>query len=625
MKMKNKSYILYIIFALMPILVSMCANPGTPTGGPKDNKPPLVINSKPLPFSTGFNDKVVTIVFNENIQIKDADQKFVMSPPVFPAPKVDAHGNQLRVRMDEKVELMPNTTYTLDFADCVLDLNEGNPLENFSFTFSTGESQDSMMISGNLYNAESLEPIKGVYVLLHSCLEDSALTKVPPIRISKTDETGRFILRNVPAETDYMIYALDDQNRNFLYDQKGLERIAWFSEKVRPSWEIRQINDSVRIDSLSLSADTANWVFEHITRDTLVYTPDSLKLFAFMEKAYDQYISSENRKEPHRIDVLFNCQMKSKPSVAFIGHDNSDSLAVCEYSTNNDSLTVWMTDSTIYNRDSVGLAISYQALDTLKQLTTKVDTIDFWYFKKVDPKEGKRKNKNEKNKETKKPSLNISVPQSFGAFGNVTITSPTPFKHINWDGISLSHKKDTVFEPMQYTVIEDTINLKTVRIKAKWQPGEQYVLSVDSAAISDIYGLTCLKKDYNVSTPTLDKYGTLYIEVDSVPENALLQLVDDKGTSVFRQNYVPKNGKLAFRYLKPKEYMIRILIDKNMNGKFDNGDFDSRQQPEEFIYYMEKVSVRANWEIKVDFSVGNYTIAKYVNKYKIKKNNSRKR
>lgn len=609
----------------MPILATMCANPGTPTGGPKDTRPPLVINSKPLPFSTGFNDKVVTILFNENIQIKDADQKFVMSPPVFPAPKVDAHGNQLRVRMDEKVELMPNTTYTLDFADCVLDLNEGNPLENFSFTFSTGESQDSMMISGNLYNAETLEPIKGVYVLLHSCLEDTALTKVPPIRISKTDETGRFILRNVPAETDYMVYALDDQNRNFLYDQKGLERIAWYPEKVRPSWEIRQINDSVRIDSLSQSVDTAEWVFEHITRDTLVYTPDSLKLFAFMEKAYDQYISSENRKEPHRIDVLFNCQMKSKPSVAFIGHDNSDSLAVCEYSTNNDSLTVWMTDSTIYNRDSVGLAISYLALDTLKQLTTKVDTIDFWYFKKVDPKEEKRKNKNDKNKETKKPSLNISVPQSFGAFGNVTITSPTPFKHINWDGISLSHKKDTIFEPMQYTVIEDTVNLKTVRIKAKWQPGEQYVLAVDSAAISDIYDLACLKKEYNVSTPALDKYGTLYIEVDSVPENALLQLVDEKGTSVFRQNYVPKNGKLAFRYLKPKEYMIRILIDRNMNGKFDNGDFDSHQQPEEFIYYMEKVSVRANWEIKVDFSVSNYTIDKYVKKYKIKKNNSRKR
>lgn len=625
MKMKNKSNILYIIFTLLPIMVTMCANPGTPTGGPKDIKPPLVINSNPLPFSTGFNDKVVTIFFDENIQIKDADQKFVMSPPVFPAPKVEAHGNQLRVKLDDKVELMPNTTYTLDFADCVSDLNEDNPLENFAFTFSTGESQDSMMISGNLYNAETLEPIKGVYVLLHSCLEDTALTKVPPIRISKTDEVGRFMLRNVPAETEYMVYALDDQNRNFLYDQKGLERIAWFSERVIPSWEIRQITDSVRIDSLSVSADTADWVFEHITRDTLVYTPDSLKLFAFTEKEYDQYITSEKRKEPNRIDVLFNCQMKSKPSVAFLGHEDSESLAVCEYSLNNDSLTVWMTDTTIYNRDSVGLAISYQVLDTLKQLVTKVDTIDFWYLKKTDIKEDNRRHKNDKPKETKKTSLNISIPQSFGAFGNVTITSPTPFKNINWDGISLSHKKDTVFEPMQYTVIKDTVNLKTVRIKAKWQAGEQYKLSVDSAAITDIYDLTCNKKDYNVSTPALDKYGTLYIEVDSVPENALLQLVDEKGSSVFRQNYIPKNGKLAFRYLKAREYMIRILIDRNMNGKFDNGNFDSRQQPEEFIYYMEKVAVRANWEIKVDFCVSNYTIDKYVNKYKIKKKNSRKR
>lgn len=625
MKMKNKSYILYIIFALLPFLASMCANPGTPTGGPRDKKPPLVVNSNPLPFSTGFNGKIVTIQFDENIQIKDADQKFVMSPPVFPAPKVDAHGTQLRVRMDEKVELMPNTTYTLDFADCVLDLNENNPLENFAFTFSTGESQDSMMISGNLYNAETLDPIKGVYVLLHSCLEDTALTKVSPIRISKTDETGRFMLRNVPADADYMIYALDDQNRNFLYDQKGMEKVAWHPEKVHPSWEIRQINDSVRIDSLSLSPDTSTWVFEHFTRDTLVYTPDSIKLFAFVEKPYDQYINTDNRKERNRIDITFNCQMKTKPSIAFVGHDNSNALAVCEYSLHNDSLTVWMTDTTIYDRDSVVMAISYPVLDSLNQLVTKVDTMDFWHFnKKADSKEDKRRHKNDKPKETKKPSLNLSVPQSFGAFGNVTISSSTPFKHINWDAISLSHKKDTIFEPMQYTVIKDTVDLKTVRLKAKWQPGEQYKLSVDSAAVIDIYGLACDKKDYNVSTPALDKYGTLYIEVDSIPANSLLQLVDTKGTSVFRQNYIPKSGKLAFRYLKPKDYMIRILIDRNMNGEFDNGDFESRQLPEEFIYYMEKVSVRANWEIKVDFNVSNYTIDKFVNKYRIKKKNSRK-
>ena len=32
-------------------------------------------------------------------------------------------------------ELQPNTTYTIDFTDAIVDNNEGNPLENFSISF----------------------------------------------------------------------------------------------------------------------------------------------------------------------------------------------------------------------------------------------------------------------------------------------------------------------------------------------------------------------------------------------------------------------------------------------------------------------------------------------------------
>lgn len=624
----KKVYLLYILCALLPILASMCANPGTPKGGPKDKRPPLVVNSKPLPFSTGFEGKNVQIFFDENIQVKDADQKFVMSPPVFPAPKVDAHGKILSVRLDDKVELMPNTTYTLDFSDCVSDLNEGNKIENFAFTFSTGESQDSMMISGNLYDAQTLDPLKGVYVVLHSNLEDSALHTISPIRISKTDEMGRFVIRNVPAESEYMVYALDDQNRNFLYDQKGLEKVARCAVPVVPSWEIRQIADSIPIDSLCFSRDTSEWVFEHIMRDTLVYTPDSLKLFAYSEKAYDQYIEKDSRSERNRIDLVFHNRMETKPQIAFVGHEDSDKKAVLEHSLYNDSLAVWMTDTLIYDKDSVVMAISYPVLDTLGQMVMKVDTMEFWHFnKKADPKEEKRKSKKDKGKTAtveKKPVLDLQIPQSMGAFGMLTIKSKTPYKDINWEGITLYHKRDTIFDPMEYTVHKDTIDLKIVRLKAKWQPGEAYKLSVDSASVVDIYEVANDKKEYNVTTPAMDKYGTLYIETDSVFDNALLQLVNSKG-DVMRQNYVPKNGKVAFRYLKPSEYMIRILKDENKNGKFDNGSFDEKIQPEEFIYYMEKVQVRANWDIKVDFSLKNFSVDKFVQKFKAKKKGNGKR
>jgi hypothetical protein len=124
----------------------------------------------------------------------------------------------------------------------------------------------------------------------------------------------------------------------------------------------------------------------------------------------------------------------------------------------------------------------------------------------------------------------------------------------------------------------------------------------------------------------LDKYGTLYINVDSVPSDALLQLVKTgKSEEVMRQNYLPANGKVAFRYLKPGEYMIRLLIDTNRNGKWDTGKYDEKRQPESLIYYMEKVSVRANWDIKVDFETKRYTPMDYAKKFKLKQTSRRRK
>lgn len=95
-----------------------------------------MLSSTPAPGATDFQGKVVTIIFDENVQLKDADQKFVMSPPTAKRPRVEAHAKQVRVQFDEEEELLPATTYTLDFADCLSDLNEGNVYENFTFSFS---------------------------------------------------------------------------------------------------------------------------------------------------------------------------------------------------------------------------------------------------------------------------------------------------------------------------------------------------------------------------------------------------------------------------------------------------------------------------------------------------------
>lgn len=617
------------LFALLFLLIIIgCANPGTPSGGPKDKLPPVLVKSAPEPNSTGFNGNMVTLTFNENIQLKDQDTKFVMSPPLSVQPKLDAHANMLRVRFDSDTILMPGTTYTLDFADCLSDLNEGNVYQNFTFTFSTGESQDSMMISGNLYDAQTITPVSGVYVLLQQNLADSAFKTVPPIRIAKTDSEGRFAIKNVPADRDYRIYALNDQNRNFLYDQPG-EQIAWLSGHVRPSWEMRQINDSVRIDSLSLSADTADWVYQHVVRDTLVYTPDSLHLFAFMEDYYDQYITSDERKKRNVISLVFNKPMKQKPKFSFPGNDDNIKHAITEYSLGNDTVTLWLTDSLIYKGDSVIVATTYSVLDSMKQMTLKTDTLDLWFFekataKKEESRSSRRRKKEQTEKKAVAPTLKLKIANGVSVFSTLPIESETPFGEFDWNAVKISHKVDTIFEPIKFTTISDTINLRHKAIKADWIAGDEYRIEIDSAAIRDIYGLQSNKVDSKFSVTKLDKYGTLYIVVTNTPNNALLQLVNANGDNVLRQNKVPANGKVAFKYLTPGDYMIRIISDDNQNGKWDIGNYDTQLQPEAITYYMEKVTVRANWDIKVDFDAALYNADKFAHKFRLKSSGRKK-
>ncbi len=601
-----------------------CANTGTPSGGPKDIKPPVVVSSIPAEGATDFNGKTISITFDENIQLTDADSKFVMSPPTSKKPKVSSHAKTVTVTFED--DLLPATTYTLDFADCLSDLNEGNVYEGFTLSFSTGESTDSMMISGNLYDAETTLPLEGIYVLLHSNLTDTAFTNVTPIRIAKTDANGRFAIKNIPAEAQYDIYALDDQNRNFLFDQPG-EKIAWLGHHVTPSWEIRQVPDSVKTDSTYVDGDSVRFVYNHFLRDTLTYTPDSLILFAFDEFSYDQYIASDERTARNTIKLTLNKPMQRRPKISFVDQNpDASKLAKFQFSPTNDTVMIWMTDTTIWKKDSVVISVNYLIQDSLKNLVDKIDTLKLWHFDKpqAEDKKKKRRRKKDEDDKPKKEMLKLKIAGSVAPYGEISITSENPFDRFDWRHVYLQHKVDTIFEDLKFVPIDDTLNICHKAVKYKWIAGDSYRLIIDSAAVSSIYGLENDSTCQTVNITALDKYGTLYIDVDSVPENALLQLVDSKGT-VVRQNYLKANGKAGFKYLTQGDYMIRILIDDNKNGIWDPGNFAERRQPESYIYYMEKVTVRQNWDIHVIFETNLFTPDRYNKKFNKKSTKKKKK
>ena len=218
---------------MLMIVVYSCASMGTPDGGPYDEEPPKFIRSSPKPYATNNKNKKIAIEFDEFIKLEKTSEKVVVSPPQLEQPDIKASGRRVLVNLMDS--LKPNTTYTIDFSDAIVDNNEGNPLGNYAFSFSTGEAIDTLEVSGNVLAAADLEPVKGMMVGLHADLSDSAFVKKPFDRVSRTDSRGRFTIRGI-APGKYHIFGLMDGNQNYLYDSKT-EMIAFCDSIIIPSME----------------------------------------------------------------------------------------------------------------------------------------------------------------------------------------------------------------------------------------------------------------------------------------------------------------------------------------------------------------------------------------------------
>ena len=153
---------------LLVLLFVSCARIGTPDGGWYDDTPPRVVSSTPTDRGTKVKAKKVAINFNEYIKIEDVQNKVIVSPPQIEQPEIKATGKRIVINLVDS--LKENTTYTIDFSDAIADNNEGNPMGNYTFSFSTGTEIDTFQVSGYCLNAEDLEPIKGILVGLYDHL-----------------------------------------------------------------------------------------------------------------------------------------------------------------------------------------------------------------------------------------------------------------------------------------------------------------------------------------------------------------------------------------------------------------------------------------------------------------------
>lgn len=590
---------------LAALTVVSCAKMGQPDGGWYDETPPVIVRTTPQDKGVNVKQKKISIYFDEYIKVDNPTEKVVISPPQIEQAEIAASGKKIVVEL--KDTLKPNTTYTVDFSDAITDNNENNPLGNYTYTFSTGDHIDTMEVAGYVLDAQNLEPIKGILVGLYSNLSDTIFTKEPMLRVSRTDSRGKFVIKGV-AHGDYRIYALQDADNNYIFNQKS-EQIAFTHDIITPTSmpDIRQDTiwrDSLRIDSIVRVGYTH-------------FLPDNIVLRAFTEVQTNRYLVKTERTEPDHFTMFFSYGDSLLPQIRGLNFNEQDAFII-EPTEKQDTITYWLRDTMLVNQDTLRMEVKYMATDTLGVLQLQTDTMDIlakvpyekrlkqqadeyeeWKKKQDKAKKRGKEYETEMPKKALEPKYNVASEPAPDQ--NITITVPTPLASADTSRIHLYSKYDTLWYRSPFVLRPKPGQHRTYELLGEWRPGIEYSLEVDTMAFTDIYGKTSAPKKQGFKVKTEDSYATLLFDITGMADTTVVvQLLNSQDVMV--KEVSTSNGRAEFFYIKPDTYYARMFIDTNKNGIWDTGDYAADRQAETTYYYPDKIECKAKWDLTLTWN-----------------------
>ena len=630
------------------VLVS-CANIGRPSGGPRDETPPIYVSSNPNPDQLNFNGSKITINFNEYIQLKDQNTKVVVSPAQKNMPIIRASGKSVSVELRDT--LLPNTTYCIDFADAIQDNNESNPLDGFAFAFSTGDSIDSLQVSGIMLRADDLEPMQGIIVGIHENLNDSAFSTIPLTRIARTNDYGQFTIRNMKPGR-YHLFGLKDMDGNYTFSRN--EDLAFLDEIIIPSSHQRETTDTIfkfngAMDTIFTQKNIVDTVIPGVHT---VFTPNDLLLCMFNEQYSALYLKKSERPVDNKLHIKFSAPVDTLPDLRLLKPTATrpDWYRI-ERTPSNDSIFYWLTDSTLIKSDSVLVEARFLVSDSLDNLVMTTDTINFFFRHKVDKKKKTDKHKSDdKDKkigdkidsdgkiskagdESKKekpasmfdsiPTLSMKIEQNIDYGKPLPITFETPIDTIDLHAFHIFEKEpdDTLWRPStraKKLVPFDSVSVMKYHFIYPFDAGSMYRIEIDSLSIYDCYGRPNKPIKAELTVPSLEEYANLYMLVN-VTDSAFVELLDSNDKVVLSATV--KDGTAALENVRPGTYYARIILDANGNGKWDTGNYAQHLQPEEVYYFPNKILLRKNWDNEQTWNIYETAIDKQ-KPFDIKKNRS---
>jgi len=536
-----------IYFLISILLINGCAKRGSPTGGPKDSIPPVLVNANPKLNSTNFNEEEIRLTFDEWIKLDKVQDQLIISPPIdnssYEIKPLSGVTKKVFIRFIDS--LNSETTYTINFGNSIKDNNENNTLTFFNYTFSTGETLDSLYVKGLISDAFDREPSNYVSLQLYridSILEDSIVFKNKPTYISNTLDSASYKFQNV-KEGKYLIIALKDLNNNYLFDP--------FFEKIG------------FIDSLIT-----------LPKDSII----DFKLFKEeTELVWDRphFINSEKigfgyygKLDIDKIEL--NSKIPDSVSYTFLKEKETDTL------------NLWLSRNSF---DSLNFNLIEK--DTIKLTTVKFDR--------------KRDTLIDSLRISSKTSNILHLKESFKLSYNIPI-----YKIV--DSLINIRNIDSLLISFKTRINKDEEELDII---FEVSPSDEYNINLYPNAIVDIRGNVNDTLNYKVITQTLEDYGNIYLDVVRNNDSKfILHLIDNNGDIIREYINISQNSTYSFDLIRPGKYSFRLIEDLNENSKWDTGDYLKKIQPEPVYYYKDEIEVRANWDLNETFNLNSRLIRK---------------
>ncbi len=526
------------------LLIVSCATPRGPEGGPRDEQPPAVNKFEPENLSRNFNQKNISIVFDEWIQVSNLKQQVIISPPIKPEPIISARKNELKIAFKETLD--SNTTYSIFFGDAVKDNNEGNIVSNLSYVFSTGQDIDSLYISGKISTPDGSKIPDNTFVELYTHAEDSIITQQRPKYIFKVKDDGQFKINYLPEDT-FKIFVLNDRNTNYLYDLP------------------------------------TEWIGKHDSVVFLNRPIENLNLVISLPEDKDYRIKDFNSTLSDNIlTIQLNKELNPQKDTILCQNFNLDTILIFPQKHTSKYFSFFVP-------------IDSSSIDC--KLTINNIIVDSLHLK--------RPSKGDENNVLCPISRGGFKYSILRAYNNdqFQLLSALPIEKIYPEKIKVISEADTL-ELNQISINDDLWGLKISHALAEDFKGK--VLFEDSSVLFKT-GKYLSQSEFEIQHTSSDEYGQMSFEVQLPDYNqSYIIRLFDQDKILHHEKLISEDSvyHITLPHMISGEFYAEVIEDVNQSGTWNGASFWESRETER-VYKSETFKLRPNWEdvhvVKVNF------------------------